>query len=131
MRESPVAGIYDQPVDRESAYEILSARAAWLEDAKAQEEKSRAEAKAHKQAETEAKRLLAEQRREEKRLAREKANADTFGSLLNNVKRQAIRTVGNTVATQASKAIFGNSLMGKVSGSILRGVLGNLMGGKK
>jgi DNA helicase HerA-like ATPase len=46
LAASPVAGRYDEAVDRESAYETLSARAAEAAEAKAAEEAAKAEQKA-------------------------------------------------------------------------------------
>ncbi len=105
---------YNQGVDRESAYELLSARIHW-------ERKEAEVLAAQEQAEREAReqeRRIREQAKDEARRRREAKRAaeqDPLGSLLNSVTRQASRTVTNTIGREIGK-------------SLLRGVLGGLFG---
>lgn len=117
MALSAMGDKYDRVIDRESAYEILAARARWMQQAQALQERSAAEAK----------RL----EREEKRQARAAATADPLGGLLGNVMRQATRNAGNTIVREVSKSVFGNGLGGKITTSIARGILGSLLGGRR
>lgn len=120
---SPLAPKYARTVDRESAYEILTARSQWMEQANAVKEQARA----RKEAEAEAKR----QEREQKRAAREAAINDPIGNILGSIARQTTRTVTTSVAREIGRAVFGNGTGGKISASIVRGILGGILGVKK
>lgn len=124
---SPMGAKYNTAIDRESAYEVLGARAAWMRQAKEAQEQALAAAKAQKASESEAKRLEREQRRQQ----REQAANDPMAGLLGTVMRQATRNAGNTIVREVSKSIFGNGLGGKIGTSIARGILGSLLGGKR
>ncbi len=109
MKHSLVAGVYDTPVDRESAYELLMERAL-----QQREEESLALAeKERDEREREALRDEERRMRLEARRAREaeRARRNSPAGLLDEVLRQTTRTVGREV--------------GK---SILRGILGGLFG---
>src|SRR5687768_15370502 len=97
---SIVAGQYEQAVDRESAFEILSKRA---EERMAQEAEAKAEADAEKEA--------AKQAKAERAAARA---PDTLAeSITKSVVRSASSSIGRSIGTQ-----------------IVRGVLGGIFGGK-
>ncbi|MBD5627424.1 MAG: DUF853 family protein [Desulfovibrio sp.] len=127
MRRSLVAGVYDKPVDRESAYEKLMARAQEKQAAEAAEARRAEMAKAAQVAERERKQQEAALRRAEtearrretaERKARMDAGAVDIGDLLGSVVRQTTRQVGNTVGREIGK-------------TLLRGVLGGLFGGRR
>lgn len=116
MRDSLVAGIYDTPVDRESAYEILTARAKEREAAEAElaaGQERKKQAIAQRKAENEAFR-----RENAERKARKEAGGIDMGDILGSVVRQTGRSVGNTVGREIGK-------------TILRGLLGGLFGGRR
>ncbi|AUW57260.1 ATP-binding protein [Sphingobium sp. SCG-1] len=131
---SPVAGKYDDAVDRESAEEILAARgnaaAAAATAAKAQAEADKAAAA---QAKVEAKQqeaALKEQARAEAAAAREAAKPSALGRAVQSATRSAASTVGRQVANELTKAVFGGSsrksTSGGIAGSLVRGILGSL-----
>jgi DNA helicase HerA-like ATPase len=111
---SPVAGKYDTTVDRESAEEILKARAesaaAAAATAKANAEAQRAAA----QAQIDAQKAAEAQAKEAARLERERRANPTL-------TEQVTRQLGKTVQRQ---------LINKVATSLIRGVLGSLMRGR-
>jgi DNA helicase HerA-like ATPase len=100
MATSLVAGIYDQEADRESAFEILAARA---------EEKA-AEVAAKEQAKAEAK----EQKEAEKA---ERAAARAPDTLVESITKSVARSASSSIGRQ-------------IGNSIVRGVLGSIFGGK-
>ena len=100
---SPAAGKYDQPVDRESAAEILKVRA-----------ESAAGAAAAAQAQADAQKAAAAQAKEEARLERE---------------RRANPTLTEEITRQLGKSIQ-RQLVNRVAGSLIRGVLGGLLRGR-
>ncbi len=110
MRTSLVAGAYDTEVDRESAYEILKARA---EQAAAAAEAEAARKQAEKEAE-EARKLAAKEAKEAERAAREAAKE------AERQQREQQRQL-EQMARGAFK--FLNSRSGQ---SLMRGILGNL-----
>ncbi len=130
---SPVAGKYDDAVDRESAEEILAARgnasAAAAQAAKAQAEADKAAAL---QARIEAKQQEA-QLREKARLdaaaAREAAKPSGVDRAIQSATRAAASSVGRQVANEIGRAVFGGSSRsrsGGIAGQLVRGILGNL-----
>lgn len=127
MRLSPLAAKYGRSLDRESAYEVLTARLQWMQQAAAMAERAKAEAKAKKEAEAEARR----QEKEQKRLAREAAKNDLSGGILGSIGRQAARSVSSTVAREIGKSVFGSGVGGKIGASIVRGILGGILGGRR
>jgi uncharacterized protein len=99
INNSLVAGVYEQEIDRESAYEILSAKA---QDAAAEEaaaEQAKAEAKAQKDAEK-----------------AERAAARQPDSMMESIMKSAARSASSSVGRQ-------------IGNSIVRGVLGSIFGG--
>ncbi|MEC7931919.1 MAG: helicase HerA-like domain-containing protein, partial [Pseudomonadota bacterium] len=124
---SPYAGKYDDAVNRESAEEILAARA---EAAAAAAQAQKAEAEAEKAAAAQAK-LEAKQREAElKRQAREAARPSNFDRAVQSATRSAASSVGRQVANELGRAVFGGSSRRKASGGIagrlVRGLLGGL-----
>jgi hypothetical protein len=131
---SPVAGKYDEAIDRESAEEILAARgqaaAAAAQAAKAQAEADKAAAA---QAKVEAKAreaALREQAREQAAAAREAAKPGALEKAVQSATRSAASTVGRQVANELGRAVFGGSGRrssgGGIVGGLVRGLLGNL-----
>ena len=108
IRASRLAGRYDSPIDRESAYELLAAK---YEQAQRETAAARVAKEAETRAREEAKRAR-EEERESKRQARE--NPNIIGSIFGDVTKQASRTLGREVGR-----------------SIVRGILGGLFGGKR
>ncbi|MCY1358503.1 hypothetical protein D9M68_589790 [compost metagenome] len=91
IRQSPLAGRYDKPVDRESAYEILLARAA---DAQAPAEKpGKGEAKGGSDLGGMAGELL--------------------GSLASQAMKTAVRQAANQIGRQLVRGLMGSLLGGK------------------
>lgn len=126
MRRSLVAGVYDKAVDRESAYEILTARARERQAAEAAEAQRADAARAAEAAERERRRqeaalrkAEAEARRREtaERRARKDSGVD-MGDIFGSVVRQTTRTVTTTVGREIGK-------------TLLRGLLGGLFGGRR
>ena len=118
---SPMGKLYNEAIDRESAYELLAERteqiqreaslAAWDRQRTMLEE-------AERKSQMAAQRQARAEEREARRREKEAQKDDIFGSLLNSVARQTTRTITNNVGRQ-----IGNTL--------LRGVLGGLLGGKR
>jgi len=130
---SPIAGKYDDAINRESAQEILAARgnasAAAAQAAKAQAEADKAAAE---QAKVEAKQQAA-QLREQARLdaiaAREAARPSGIDRAIQSATRAAASSVGRQVANEIGRAVFGGgrrSSSGGVAGQLVRGILGGL-----
>ena len=111
---SPVAGKYEQAVDRESAAEILQARAQQAADAQAA-----AQAKA--QAEKEAAALAKEQERAAAAQAKEQARLEREQRANPSFTEEITRQLGKTVQRQ---------LVNKVATQLIRGVLGGLLRGR-
>jgi Skp family chaperone for outer membrane proteins len=131
---SPVAGKYDDAVNRESAQEILAARgnaaAAAAQASKAKEEADKAAAV---QAKLEAKQQeaqLKEQARQDAAAAREAAKPSAFDKAIQSATRAAGSSVGRQVANELGKAVFGGSSRrsssGGIAGQLVRGILGSL-----
>ena len=109
IASSRMAGRYDTPIDRESAYEMLTGR---FQARQREEDALRREKDEEKRRREEQKR-----EREEARRRREEKKNDIFGAVLDDVARSARRTVTNTVGR-------------KIGQSLMRGILGGLFGGK-
>ena len=86
MAKSPVAGVYDQPVDRESAYEMLEER--W-------------EARRKKQAE------MAEQAAAEKEKAKQASRKSRRQTPMEAFKKSVLRSFGRQISRIIVKSIFG------------------------
>ena len=124
---SPCDGKYDETIDRESAEEILLARA---EAAAAAADAAKAQAAADKAAAEQAK-LEAKQREAEARAqAREAARPSNIDRAIQSATRSAASSVGRQVANEIGKAILGGSSRkssGGLVGRLVRGVLGGLL----
>lgn len=111
MASSPVGMTYDKEVDRESAYEILSARAEKAaqeaEAAEAAEAQAKAEEAARKQAEKES-RVTSR--------GRSRASDSPVDAMMKSAMRSAGTTLGREISKSAPK--------------ILRGILGGLFKGR-
>lgn len=107
IRCSPIAGVYEKFLDRESAYEMLAERTRSI-----QQEKE--EAERIKEREKQIRQLAKEQSRPASR--RSTKSDDPFGDLLGSVLKQTTRTLTASVGREVGK-------------SIIRGLLGSL--GKK
>lgn len=117
---------YGAPIDRESAYEILTARATEIQAAKEREQQLKDWEKAKKEAEKQLKKQAMEERRAERESRKEQES-----SLWGTIARQATRNVGGTLGREIGKAVFGKSIGGQIGSSIVRGVLGGLFGSKR
>jgi DNA helicase HerA-like ATPase len=111
---SPLAGKYDETVDRESAEELLKARAEEANAAADAAKANAAEAKAEALRAKEEARQRAAQVREEARAARERRANPPLGDEL-------VRQVGRSVQRQ---------VVNRVAGSLIRGLLGGLFRGR-
>ncbi|WP_420142553.1 helicase HerA-like domain-containing protein [Sphingomonas sp.] len=132
---SPVAGKYDQPVNRESAAELLAAKAG---DARAASEKAAAEAVAAKaqadaarEAARQAKLDAAEQARrdrEAQRAAEAQARAEERARAA--AAREAAKpTLTDKMIQSAARSVassVGRQVAGQLGGQLLRGLLGGL-----
>jgi len=100
---SPLEGKYDQAVDRESADEILTARA-----------EAATQAAATAQAAAEADKAAAAQAKEQARLERERrANPPLYESMARQVGRSVQRQVANRVAGQIVRGLLGGLFRGR------------------
>ncbi len=121
LRQSLLAGIYDTPVDRESAYEILTENALAAKEAakKALEEKERVkqEMLLEKQRQLEERRRQAEERHQ---AAMERANQRAQRQNP-SVVDQLIKSTGRTITSTIGR---------QIGRTIVRGVLGSLFGTK-
>ncbi|HWH22410.1 MAG TPA: helicase HerA-like domain-containing protein [Allosphingosinicella sp.] len=111
---SSLTGKYDETADRESAEEILKARA---EEAAAEAEAARSAA----QQEKEAAAIARQQERERAAAAREQARIER--------ERKRSRPVHEDLARQVGKAVQ-RQVANRVAGAIIRGVLGGLFRGR-
>nr|WP_279169439.1 helicase HerA-like domain-containing protein [Providencia huaxiensis] len=115
MQKSIVAGIYEQPVDRDSAYEMLQH--------KVQERQQQVQAaKLAKQQAKEQEALAKQQTKEQERLAREQQKD------AERAAKQRDKLTQDIVGTFAKSAA--RSLGGSTGQKIVRGLLGSLFGRK-
>ncbi|ABQ69888.1 protein of unknown function DUF853, NPT hydrolase putative [Rhizorhabdus wittichii RW1] len=130
---SPVAGKYDTVIDRESAEELLAAKAdAAVAAAQAAQAQAEADKTAAIQAKMEAKQreaALKEQARQDAIAAREAAKPSGLDRALQSATRAAASSVGRQVANELGRAVFGGSSRrssGGIAGQLVRGILGGL-----
>lgn len=121
---------YDTLVDRESAEEILAAKAG---EAAAAAAASKAATEAEKAAAAQAKLDAAaakEAARAQAAAAREAAKPGMMDKVIQSATRSASSTVGRAVATEVTRAVFGGgrsrSSSGGIAGQLVRGILGGL-----
>lgn len=121
---SPVAGKYDTEIDRESAEEILAAKA---DAAAAAAKEAEAQDDAAKQAAAQAK-LDARERTAQARAA---AKPSSMDRAVQSATRSAASSVGRQVANELGRALFGSSRRssrgGGIAGQLVRGILGSLL----
>ncbi|MCA0362181.1 MAG: DUF853 domain-containing protein [Armatimonadetes bacterium] len=111
MASSPVGMTYDKEVDRESAYEILSARA----------EKAAQEAEAAEAAEAQAKAEEATRKQAEKESrVTSRGRSRASDSPVDAMMKSAMRSAGTTLGREISKS----------APKLLRGILGGLFKGR-
>ncbi len=140
---------YDQLVDRESAEELLTAKASEASAAAAEakataeaEKAAAAQAKADAAAAKEAERARLAAQRDADRQARLEAQAqraaereaanNPWNRAIRSATRSAASSTGTVVARELTKAVTGKSggIAGGVIGGIVRGVLGGLFRGR-
>ncbi|QXW26336.1 DUF853 domain-containing protein [Acinetobacter johnsonii] len=126
MAQSIVTGIYEQPLDRESAFELLQQKVTDRQQQAVQAEQDKVQAKEQealaKQQIKEQEALAKQQVREQERIAREKAKEDERAA------KQREKLIQDTVGTFAKSAA--RSLGGSTGQKIVRGLLGSLFGNK-
>ncbi len=126
MAQSIVTGIYEQHLDRESAFELLQQKVADRQQQAVQAEQDKVQAKEQealaKQQIKEQEALAKQQAREQERIAREKAKEDERAA------KQREKLIQDTVGTFAKSAA--RSLGGSTGQKIVRGLLGSLFGNK-
>ena len=122
MAQSIVTGIYEQHLDRESAFELLQQKVADRQQQAVQAEQDKVQAK---EQEALAKQQIKEQEalaKQQVRIAREKAKEDERAA------KQREKLIQDTVGTFAKSAA--RSLGGSTGQKIVRGLLGSLFGNK-
>ena len=126
MQQSIVAGIYEQPVDRESAFEMLQQKVAQRQQQAVAEETAKQQAKEQeslaKQQAKEQEAFAKQQTREQERIAREQQKETDRAS------KQREKLTQDIVGTFAKSAA--RSLGGSTGQKIVRGLLGSLFGRK-
>ncbi|MQW92444.1 DUF853 family protein [Acinetobacter wanghuae] len=124
MAQSVVAGVYDQVLDRESAFEMLQQKIEQRQQHAAQAELAKQQAKAEeayaKQVAKEQEALAKQHAREQERLAREQQKQTERAA------KQREKLIQDTVGTFAKSAA--RSLGGTTGQKIVRGLLGSLFG---
>ena len=136
---SPLAGKYDTPVNRESAAELLAAKAG---DAKAAAEQARAQAEAAKVQAEQAKAAAAQAKldaQEQARRDREAARAAEMQARAEERARTAAAreaakpTLTDKMLQSAARSVassVGRQVAGQLGGQLLRGLLGGLFKGR-
>ncbi|MBN8529309.1 MAG: DUF853 family protein [Caulobacterales bacterium] len=115
MATSVVRGVYDAPVDRESAQEVLDARRGQADraaaDAKLAEAKAKADAVAAKEAEKAAEARAKAEAREQARYDRERAaprpRASSRQTPMDALTKSVLRTAGSTITRELLRGILG------------------------
>jgi hypothetical protein len=114
---SPVGGKYDREVDRESAHELLLARAQQAQDQAAAEQERKAEEKARREEEKARSAAEREAAREERIRNREERQRERDTGMMGDLGRQLGRSVKRQVVN-------------RVAGGLVRGLLGGLFRGR-
>ncbi|UOG17926.1 helicase HerA-like domain-containing protein [Acinetobacter sp. PK01] len=126
ISQSIVAGVYEQSVDRDSAYERLQQKVVERQQQAIQVEQEKQLAKEQevlaKQQAKEAEALAKQQAREQERIAKEQQKE------AEREAKQREKLIQDTVGTFAKSAA--RSLGGSTGQKIMRGLLGSLFGGK-
>ncbi|WP_157215579.1 helicase HerA-like domain-containing protein [Flavisphingomonas formosensis] len=137
---SPYAGKYDAAINRESAQEVLAAKA---NAAVAAAAKAKADADAAK-AQAEADKVAAKQQAEQAKVdaraqaeaARQAAQPSVLDKVIASAARSASSSIGRQVANEIGREVFGSgsrrssSSSGGIGGAIVRGILGSLFRGR-
>lgn len=125
---SPVAGLYDKAVDRESAYEILSKREEEL--AKEEEEAARREEEEERRFKS-AKQVGGARKTSSASKKKRSSRSDSIGT---TAAKSIARSVGSTLGREITKAIFGGTSRRRrkrsssaSTGRIVRGILGAIL----
>ena len=126
MNQSIVAGVYEQHIDRESAYEMLQQKVVQLQQQAVAEETAKQQAKEQealaKQQAKDQEAFAKQQAREQERIAREQQKE------ADRVSKQREKMTQDIVGTFAKSAA--RSLGGSTGQKIVRGLLGSLFGRK-
>ena len=110
---SPVRGLYDTAVDRESAEEILMARRGEVDQAAADAKLAEARAKADAAAARDAEKAAAARAKEQARLDREAARAraparrSTRETPIEAATKSVLRTAGSTLTRELLRGVLG------------------------
>jgi DNA helicase HerA-like ATPase len=140
---SPIAGKYDTAINRESAQEVLAAKANASVAAAA---KAKADAEAAK-TQAEAEKVAAKQQAEQAKIdakaqadaARQAAQPGMFDKAIQSATRAASSSIGRQVANEIGREVFGSGSrrsssssggLGSIGGTIVRGILGSLFRGR-
>jgi len=115
MATSVVRGVYDTPIDRESAQEVLDARRGQADraaaDAKLAEARAKADAAAAKEAEKAAEARAKAEAREQARYDRERAaprpRASSRQTPMDALTKSVLRTAGSTITRELLRGILG------------------------
>jgi DNA helicase HerA-like ATPase len=113
MASSPVRGMYDTPVDRESAEEVLAARRGEADQAAADAKLAEARAKADAAAAKEAEKAAAAREKEQARLDREAERARAPARRSNRqtpveaLTKSVLRTAGSTLTRELLRGVLG------------------------
>jgi DNA helicase HerA-like ATPase len=118
VAQSPVAGQYEETLDRESAYEILMKRGSQAAEAAAREKAAAEQAKLDAEEEKIRLREQREAEREAVRRERETERASRSSSRSQSVTEAAMKSVVRSV---------GSSVGRQVGAAIVRGILGSLL----
>ncbi|NBW11319.1 MAG: DUF853 family protein [Caulobacteraceae bacterium] len=106
MAASPVAGVYDKTIDRESAEEVLAARHAAADQAADAEAQAKADAKAQAQAEKEAAR--AAPRAAPAPRAPAAPRRSTRETPIEAMTKSVLRTAGSTITRELLRGLLGS-----------------------
>ncbi len=115
MNRSPYKTIYNQMIDRESAYEVLKARVA-------QQQQTDQQQQVQEQLRVEQERVFKEQQKQQQQIQREQARAQQQAERANARRESATEAL----AKSAARAIGSN--LGR---QLVRGILGSLLGGRR
>ncbi len=110
IEQSIIAGVYEQVVDRESAYEMLQNKVAEREQQKQDAELAKEQEALEKQQAKEQERLAREQQKEEERAARERAKLTQ--DIVGTFAKSAARSLGGSTGQKLVRGLLG-SLFGK------------------
>jgi hypothetical protein len=109
LRESLLYGVYENLIDRESAYEILSRKENLLDEERRLADEERERVRLQKEAEKAARE---EDRARRAAAKKKKEEQGILGDLLDQVGRSAKRQIGNELGRTITRGIFGG-LFGK------------------